>query len=450
MKKSKETKTVIRELDGDLILRRSTAEDADALFDFNSRIHSDDGFEKPDERIGAWARDLLRGDHPTFGMGDFTIVEEKKTGKIVSSLNLISQTWAYEGIPVKVGRPEMVGTLPEYRNRGLVRMQFEVIHQWSQERGEWLQAITGIPYYYRIFGYEMAMNLGGGRVGYKSQLPKLKDGEEEAYTFRPVKEADIAFIESTYRYGSQRYPVRCLWNHETLSYEILGKSSQNINRAEFRIIETKDGHPIGFLAHPVWNWGSRLPAVLYELKVGISYGEVTPSVARYLFQTGEANAKEKGKDDFDGFGFWLGSEHPVYQVMKNRLPNVRNPYAWYLRVADLPGFLRHIAPALEKRLADSPYAGHSAEIKITFYKDGVRLVLEDGRFAVIETYKPEPVGGAGDAGFPGLTFLQLLFGYRSLDELRYAFADCWTENDEITGLLEAIFPRKSSDVWAVS
>jgi hypothetical protein len=37
-------------------------------------------------------------------------------------MNLISQIWAYEGIPFGVGRPELVGTLPEYRNRGLVRL----------------------------------------------------------------------------------------------------------------------------------------------------------------------------------------------------------------------------------------------------------------------------------------------------------------------------------------
>ena len=30
----------------------------------------------------------------------------------------------------------------------------------------------------------------------------------------------------------------------------------------------------------------------------------------------------------------------------------------------------------------------------------------------------------GDAAFPDLTFLQLLFGHRSLEELDHAFADC--------------------------
>ena len=119
------------------------------------------------QRVAAWTHDLLTRPHPTLRPDDFTIVEETATGRIVSSLNLIPQTWSYEGIEFGVGRPELVGTLPEFRNRGLVRLQFEEIHKWSAERGDMVQAITGIPYYYRLFGYEMALDLAGRRFGYE-------------------------------------------------------------------------------------------------------------------------------------------------------------------------------------------------------------------------------------------------------------------------------------------
>jgi hypothetical protein len=160
-------KKVLRDLGDGLMLRQATLDDTSALVDFNARLHYDGDDGKLDERIGAWTRDLMEKPHPTFQVGDFTIVEDTTSGSIVSTMNLISQTWSYAGIPIKVGRPELVGTALEYRNRGLVRAQFEVIHQWSRARGEILQGITGIPYYYRIFGYEMALSLGGGRAGFK-------------------------------------------------------------------------------------------------------------------------------------------------------------------------------------------------------------------------------------------------------------------------------------------
>jgi hypothetical protein len=144
----------------------------------------------------------------------------------------------------------------------------------------------------------------------------------------------------------------------------------------------------------------------------------------------------------------LGAEHPVYQVFDKRLPHTFGPYAWYVRVPDLPGFLRHVGPVLEQRLAGSPLAGHSGEIRISFYRGGVRLAFEDGRLAAAEPWHPAPEK-AGDAAFPDLTFLQILFGYRSLEELDHAFADCWTEDDGARALLEALFPKRPSHIWAI-
>src|SRR5689334_16792299 len=186
-----QTKNFIRDLGDGLILRRSSAEDADALADFCGRIHSDAGFDQPDPYIAAWTRDLLTRPHPTFNPDDFTVVEETATGRIVSTLNWISQTWSYEGIQFGVGRAELVGTLPEFRNRGLVRLQFDEVHQWSKERGEIVQAITGIPFYYRQFGYEMAIDLDGRRLGHEAHVPKLKEGEQEPYRIRVATEADV-------------------------------------------------------------------------------------------------------------------------------------------------------------------------------------------------------------------------------------------------------------------
>lgn len=441
---------LIRELGNGLVLRKARPEDADALVDFNARIHSDDGPDKPDEKIGAWVRDLMEKPHPTTGPADFTVVEDTRTGKIISSLNLIPQIWSYGGIPLGVGRPELVGTLPEYRNKGLVRAQFEVIHKWSAERGHLLQAITGIPYYYRMFGYEMGLSLGGGRAGFRPQVPMLKADESEPYTIREAEEKDIPFLSNTYEYGGQRSLVHCVWSEAEWLYEIQGKSENNVNRSVLKIIENQEKNPVGFIAHPPYTWGPMLPAVRYELVPGLSWAAVTPSVVRYLIKTGESMLTEKEGSTLDAFGFWLGSDHPVYKVMEDSLPRVRKPYAWFIRVPDISGFLNRISPLLEKRLENSSVCGHSGEIKITFYRVGIRLVLDNGKIKAVENWRPEPNGHSGDAAFPDLTFLQLVFGYRDLDELKYAFVDCWTNNDTTAALLKAMFPKEMSDVFGIS
>jgi hypothetical protein len=172
-------------------------------------------------------------------------------------------------------------------------------------------------------------------------------------------------------------------------------------------------------------------------------------VVRYLWATGEEKAAQDPEQEMERFAFWLGAEHPAYQVFRKRLPDRFQPYAWYLRVPDLLGFLRHLAPALDRRLAGSPLVGHSGKVKISFYRSGLLLSFEAGRLVAVDAWQPTPTEG-GDAGFPDLTFLQLLFGYRSMEELDHAFADCWASDDRARPLLEALFPKRPSDVWPVA
>jgi hypothetical protein len=438
-----QSKTILRDLGSGLILRRSTPDDAEALAEFNRAIHSDN--EQDGQCLASWTRDLLSGSHPTFRPDDFTVVEESATERIVSTMNLISQTWSYEGIKFGVGRPELVGTLPEFRNRGLVRLQFEEIHKWSVTRGEMVQAITGIPFYYRQFGYEIALDLDGRRFGYEAQIPKLKDGETEPYVIRLAQESDLPFIEELYEQTKGRSMIACERTPELFRYELTAHNNQCwLNY----IIEDAADEPVGFFRHPAYNRHHSMFADRYELKPGVSWLEVTPSVVRYLWAKGQEYLKRDG-GGFNAFGFLLGAQHPAYEALGNRLSTIRDPYAWYLRVPDLRGFLDHIKPVLEKRLAESISANHSCELRISLYRTGLRMGIEYGKITAIEAWRPAPKD-EGNAGFPGLTFLQLLFGYRSLEELQYAFADCGCDSENVRILLNILFPKKLSNVYPIA
>lgn len=440
-------KGIIKEIGDGLIMRHANQDDLERLAAFTLLIHSN-GTELDSRCLDAWIRDLISGEHPTFSAGDFIIVENPIKNTIISSMNLISQTWTYDGIPFGIGRPELVGTLPEYRRRGLVRMQFDEIHRWSQDRGELVQGITGIPFYYRQFGYEMVMNLGGGRSGSQANLPELAKDQAEAYQIRPALTTDIPFILRTLAYGNSRYPVTCVWAEEMLSFELNAKREFDINRINICLILDAASQPVGFFGYPVTLWNSIINATVYELGPGISWWEVTPSVFRYLWKIGQVYAQRDGGTCL-GFGLGLGEGHPAYHTFTHRLPAIRRPYAWYLRVADLPGFIRHIGPALEKRLEKSDCCGYSGHLKISLYRCGLDLVFDHGRLARVETV-PGPELKDTKAAFPGLTFLQLLFGYRSLAELQDAFADCYGDADLASPLLNALFPRCPSVVWPIS
>ena len=438
---------ILRQLPDGLVLRHARMEDTEKLVEFNSTIHGGDN-EIERKVVGEWTRDLMSGDHPTFKVEDFLVVEDPKKGRILSSLNLISQTWTYDEIPFKVGRIELVGTDPEYRRKGLVRQQFEEIHKMSLERGELVQAITGIPFYYRQFGYEMALSLQGGRVGYSSNVPELGAGEVEPYVVRQASENDLMFISRLYNQDAQRSLVSCLRSIDLWRYELAGKSADNVDRYDLMIITDRQEKPVGFLAHPPRLWPAVMSLVAFYIDPCVSWWEVTPSIMRYLLAKGKEYGQQVGRD-CKAIYFLLGGEHPVYSIFSHRLPRVIPPYAYYLRVPDLSAFLHLIAPVLEKRLAEKIRPEYSGELRIGFYRSGLKLGFDHGQLVEIQCLAANELQRT-TAGFPGLTFLQILFGYRSLDDLERAFPDCWVDGDKARPLLEALFPRLVSSVWPIS
>lgn len=430
-----------RDLGEGLVLRSATAADAEPLAQFNGRIHGRDHF---DAAVAAWTRDFCSQSHPAVGPSNVLVVEDTRANKIVSSMCLIPQTWTYAGIPFGVGRVEAVGTDPEYRRRGLVRTQIELLHARSAAMGHLVQGITGIPWFYRQFGYEYALNLGGGRMVSFTNITRLNAGETESFRLRPLTPADLPFVAPLFEGASAGSLVACARPDWLWQYLLSGCSPDSFENRPFQVIESAEGRSVGYVA-PSREMGHDMYAI-NELAVaqGQSLRAIMPSVLRGLQAMAESEAV-KQKKTVNTLFFQLGPEHPVYVAIPEKFTATRVRYGWYIRVADILAFIRHIAPALEGRLSKSPVAGHTGEIKINLYTGGLRLAFEKGKLTAAETWAPVHEDDYR-AACPPLTFLQLLFGFCSLAELRIVYPDCLAWGDELV-VLETLFPKQHS--WVV-
>ena len=443
--------TYRRDLGGGLVLRWSTSGDIEKVAQLYSYVFRDSPEQPPNRFVTSWTRDLMSGRHPLIGPGDFALVEDTDRGAIVAATCLMAHTWEYGGIPFPVGRPEIVASDPDYRNRGLVRAVFELIHARSDGRGDLAQGITGIPYYYRQFGYEYALDLGGSRSVYFAAIPQLKPGEAEPYRLRDATPEDLPLVLALYErersriYNGAPMLVTTRIDERYWRYTIDGFSPESFEAWRTQLIIGGEDRPLGYVMTGHRRWDKAMPVFGLVVEPGVSLVALLPSVLRALQP--QAPGLVSGKPDApppDMIKFVLGRTHPVYDALGEALaPKYEGPYAWYIRVPDLPAFIRHVAPALERRLATSPAAGHSGELRMDFYRGGLRLLFEGGRLAAAEDWRAPIWTPRAQCGFPPLVFLQLLFGYRSLAELRYAFPDVWAD-DEVIPLMEALFPPQLS------
>ncbi|KAB8141824.1 GNAT family N-acetyltransferase [Chloroflexia bacterium SDU3-3] len=445
-----------RELGDGLVLRWATPADTEKIADLYGFVFRRTADEPLNIYLQHWTRELMAGTHPLIDLGDIAIVEDTTTGTIAASTCLLKQEWRYEEIAFPVGRPEIVASMPQYRQRGLIRAVFELIHARSDQRGDLAQGITGIPYYYRQFGYEFALDLHGDRFIPLANIPKLKEGEAEPYTMRAAEADDLPFIQELYAQESRRLcdgqPLAVASNvpADYWPFALASGERQSGEGLLLHVLTDAEGQRLAYAALVPLRWGEVIFVRSAWVAEGVNMRQILPSLLRGIQSVAAPRQIQKDKaPEASVIALAFGASHPFYQAAGGMIKNEDKPYAWYVRVADLPAFIRHIQPVLERRLAESPVVrGHSGELRISFYRGGLRMAFEQGRLTAVEPWKqghnwePGPM-----AAFPPLVFSHVLMGHRSIDELRIVYPDVWAD-DEGRPLIEALFPKRTS--WVLS
>ncbi len=435
-----------KQLADGLILRslsEGLASDRERLPQFYADVNSEHDNELGKERTRILTRDLMNG-HVTTRLEDiFVVVDPEQDDRIASATLLIPQTWRYENIPIKVGRPEMVGTLTPYRGRGLVRELFKVIHERSAALGHQLQVITGIPYFYRQFGYAMAVDLGEEHASIPLHaFPDAKPEYIPAFTLREATEDDIPNLIQWYDYMARERLLTELRSADEWRYEISGRNSDSGQHLTFLIITNAVGEGVGYLevfTHLSAKDKEVITCNGYVVGDQSSYLETFEDVVRGVKQW--ATAK---------YGFcpallmFVAGIHDALDALINRTAGgaVRGPdYFWLLRVPEMIPFLRLIQPVLEQRLQGSGANRYSGELKIGFYDlTGISIKFEQGKITGIETIQ----GKDGyDISFPYQMLWNVVFGHHTYDELRAILPEVWASGKAAV-LLDALFPKKKS------
>jgi hypothetical protein len=445
---------------GDGLVRRwSTAADTEKFARLMGIVFREERDELPNPRPMAEARLMMQPVFPYMTPEDIAVVEDTSAPErpLVACTTFWRDRWSYAGIPFGVTRPEMVATDPAFRRRGLVRALFEMIHARSAAEGHLLQAITGIPFFYRQFDYEYALDLEGGRTTYFSLIPAANAGDLEPCSLRVATLADVEHIVDIY---NQRRAGSLVWHEAPEGYwryriaawddpRVRDQDARRIGiNGRYWMILNAEREVCGYVLVATRRWGRALAIHELGFAPNQDLSRILPALLRRLRDLGlQAPAVRPDIPACTEIGFNLGRSHPLYDLLGDaQAPRIEAPYAWYVRIPDVPAFLHHIAPALEARLAQSLLAGFSGSLKIDLYRERRELYFDHGKLIKIEPWQPSLYDDDSAAlGCPPLTFLQLLLGYRGLDELCAIFPDVRAKDDQ-RHLINTLFPKLPSYV----
>ena len=443
---------MLERISEDLILRTATPEDADQLADFHEEVFMDEPSGTRAFWIAEWGRDLLTKPHPTFSPSDCLIVEDQRNNRFASSCLYLTSQWQCEGSAFQIGQPEIVGTRKEYRERGLIRTQFDVMHRWADERQHDILVVNGIPHYYRQFGYDMALGAYARRTALIESFPKWNAGDQHNYVLRDATLDDVEFVTNLMNASNQRALYSPVFDSDSMRYMMFDRNERSgvAWRTAILCKNTPEGP------------GEAIGAMMYALVVAIDEARIIriemskPTYWRLaledLLREFEVRARlaTEGNPDPERRIKTVSTEmqpnHPAF-IFDNGVLGVQpdNDYAWYVRVPDLAKFITKISDTLNRRLENSIHAGHDGELKINLGNSRLTIAFKDGMFSHATNSGRAPRRDA-TAAFPGQNFLQILFGRRTVADIVRTDADCEVMAQADSDLLQTLFPKRHSDI----
>jgi predicted acetyltransferase len=361
--------------------------------------------------------------HPKMNMSNFYVIKDR--GRMVSTLNLIPVKWSIGGIALNAAEMGHVGTVPEYRGKGLIKRLIEEFHKDGERQEYDIAVIEGIPYFYRQFGYEYAVPLLEETKIRLNQIPEWKS-KIKIWPFaeKDILEARVLLEKSQRKFYVHSVRDETIWKVQQKTgiasdpepFQCYKVEEQGKMTAYFRLKEIpKEKELVLTEITEVDQLGAQ--AVLNFLK---NYGD------QHNLETLSAN---------------ISYEEPFIEHLAciggmKRVPT----YAWQIRITNYVKAFLKLKPLFERRLANSMYNRLTETLNFNFRVFTVQVAVKDGKIKDIQNIDR---GERSPIGLNPLAFVQLMTGYKNRQELEEAVPDVRIAVSH-RHLIDVLFPKMPS------
>ncbi|MHA2142220.1 MAG: GNAT family N-acetyltransferase [Candidatus Thorarchaeota archaeon] len=407
-----------------------TDDELEELIKFNSSIHEPQDGEELRRII-----DLL----PGFSREMNFYIRDSDKGVFVSSLNAIPSVWSYAGIALRNLELGFVGTLPEYRKRGLVRALYYEFFEKELNRGKYdISTIQGIPYYYRQFGYDFLIPAWRSVFLRTNQIPEIPPKEKPAWmrlTIRPATKSNLDSIILLYEEMTSLTLVSTVRDKEL--WQIQEQQRREFEK-EFTTYIVKRGKEVeGYF---------RLIARESATDPGNGFLDVIESSirtydgVRRTMQHLKELCKEKNLNRIALSGSIISN---LSQVGLDLGGHMSRGWKHQLRIPDMIRFLKRIRPVLHKRIRKTMFDGLTQEVTINTYRNCYVLDFQGGKIRQIKDLGIHEEGKNLSFRAPPNDFVRLVLGQYSIDELSKQNID-FLVTGQVKSLISTLFPKQES------
>ncbi|MFJ6617806.1 GNAT family N-acetyltransferase [Kitasatospora sp. NPDC091335] len=339
--------------------------------------------------------------------------------RVVSTATLLDEELRLGGVRLPAGQIELVATDEEYEGRGLVRALVQWAHARSAARGHVVQVMIGIPYFYRLFGYEYTIDIPVSRPVHDL---RSVDG---ATALRTARAADLPALAALQEQAQRGFDVAmghspCRWRwllaHDATTLRVVERAGLVVATARTTPVDDGEFHLAEAAAVD--------ERAASELLAGVA--ALAPEAQLHVVhRPGTLPAT-----------VWHGL-----------LDHTPRPEAeqYYVRVPDPAALLDRLRPLLWQRLTAAGPDLTGRELLISTYRAHYRIPVGERGLGEVVTggtmQRPGPDGGVGVAPDQ---LAPLLFGPRGIEGLSSIRPDVYVRGDEEP--YRALFPPLTADL----
>ena len=338
--------------------------------------------------------------------------------RVVSTATLLDESLRVGTVQLAAGQVELVATDKDYEGRGLVRALMGWAHERSAARGHIVQVMIGIPYFYRRFGYEYAIDI--------ATAPALR--KTPAAT------------------GNGR--LRLATPQDVPAMAALQESAQ-------RVADVAMPHPTAR-----WRWllareGSTVWACERDDEV-VATGRTTMMDDGGVLLAEAAAVDESAARDLVVGAAAIAEGHPVrvaqrpgttVHAVARGLAEDDDPVAeqYYIRIPDPAELLDRLRPVFSQRMQHAGLDRAGRELVLSLYSSHHRMAVTDEGLGPVTSGGPmQSPGAAGGAGCAPDQLAALLFGPLGMHGLSRRRPDVYPGRDP--EWFDAVFPPLRADL----
>jgi len=335
--------------------------------------------------------------------------------RVVSTATLLRESVTVAGVVVPAGQVEMVATDPSHEGRGLVRALMDEAHRRSADRGDLLQVMIGIPFFYRQFGYSYAMPIP---LPWHVHATPAADAD---ITVRAARLDDIAAMTALQAAAQSTADVRMphsagcwRWLVQRSGSTQLVAEHDGVVIATARQTPPDDGVVLGEVAGRADGIRSLVAAAGREGEVAVLERPVAGLDATLAEIAVAPDSPDRAREWF------------------------------YARVHSLAPLLDHLRPALLERFRSAGLGGRH-EVLLSSWRSHVRFSIDEDSMSDVVAGGPEqaPISKGG-SGVPPDALAPLVLGPFGAAGLETRHGDVLLGRQR--ELMEALFPPLTSDL----